>query len=211
MARLQKGILDDISGKVGKVIGSKWRGVTYIRSIGTKRSKNLSPEQEEQQAKFKIATSFTQSMHDLFELGFRDQAIRMTGTNYAQSLILKEAITGNYPDFKIDYSKVPVSKGRLPKAKTPAVAPDATGIIKFTWTSNAGVRLAKANDQAILAAYCPELNECNFLINSTREAGTATLDVSEFSGKVVHTWISFMSANGKLLAPSIYTGEVTVT
>ncbi|OQP45878.1 hypothetical protein A4H97_32065 [Niastella yeongjuensis] len=210
MARLNKGILDDFSGKVGKVIGSSWRGIAYMRSIGRKTGKAKTLNQEIQQAKFKTASSFGQSMHDLFELGFKDYAQKMTGTNYAQSIILKEAIIGDHPDFKIDYSKVQVSKGKLTKAKTPAVAPGAAGAVVFTWTSNAGQKTAKANDQSILVAYCPELNETMFVIGATRDTGTASFDVADFSGKAVQTWLSFITANGKLVADSTYLGEVTV-
>jgi hypothetical protein len=34
----------------------------------------------------------------------------MTGTNYGLSLILAEAIDGTYPDFKIAYNRVKISK-----------------------------------------------------------------------------------------------------
>jgi len=211
MGKMNNGILDDFSGTIGKVVGSKWRGVPYMRSKSKKRTGPLSDAQLEQQAKFAVAGKFTQSMNDLLTLGFRDQAIKMTGKNYAQSLILKDAITGTNPDFQINYSKVLLSQGKLPKAKKPAVTAEANGIIKFTWTNDAGKKLAKTNDQAILVAYCPEEDETEYAFGPARNAETGTLDVAEFTGKKVHTWISFMSANGKLLAKSVYCGEVTIT
>jgi hypothetical protein len=135
----------------------------------------------------------------------------MTGTNFALSNIIQNAITGTYPDFKIDYSKVQVTRGTLPRSKDPVVSAEANHIIKFTWTNNAGRKLAKANDQAILVAYCPELNETDYVFGPARDVATGTIDVSEFAGKQVHVWISFMSANGKLLANSTYAGELTIT
>jgi hypothetical protein len=211
MGKMNNGILDDFSGTIGKVVGSKWRGVTYMRAKSKKRTGALSDAQLEQQAKFAVAGKFSQSMNDLLTLGFKDQAIKMTGKNYGQSLILRGAITGAYPDFQIDYSKVLLSKGKLPRIKKPVTAPEANGIIKFTWTNDAGNKLAKANDQAILIAYCPEENETEYAFGPARDAGTGTLDLAEFSGRKVHTWLSFMSANGKLLANSVYCSEVTIT
>ena len=211
MGKMNNGILDDFSGTIGKVVGSKWRGVTYMRAKSKKRTGALSDAQLEQQAKFAVAGKFSQSMNDLLTLGFKDQAIKMTGKNYGQSLILRDAITGTYPDFQIDYSKVLLSKGKLPRIKKSVTAPEANGILKFTWTNDAGNKLAKANDQAILIAYCPEENETEYAFGAARDAGTGTLDLAEFSGKKVHTWLSFMSANGKLLANSVYCGEVTIT
>ena len=209
MGKMNNGILDNFSGAIGKVVGSNWRGVPYMRSKAKKRTGKLSDAQLEQQAKFAVAGKFTQSMNDLLTLGFRDQAIKMTGKNFAQSLILKDAITGTYPDFQIDYSKVLLSQGKLPKVKKPVVTAEANGIIRFTWTNDAKRKLAKVNDQAILVAYCPEENETEYAFGAAREAGTGTLDVSEFTGKKVHTWISFISADNKDVATSIYTGLVT--
>jgi len=182
-----------------------------MRSKSKKRTGSQSEDQLKQQARFAIAGKFTQSMNDLLTLGFRDQAVKMTGKNYAQSIILRDAITGTYPDFQIDYSKVPLSQGKLPRAKMPVVTAEANGVIKFTWTNDAGRKLSKANDQAVLIAYCPDENEAEYAFGPAREAATGTLDVSEFSGKKVHTWISFLSANGKLIANSVYCGEVTIT
>ena len=104
-----------------------------------------------------------------------------------------------------------LTQGKLPRIKKPVTAPEANGILRFTWTNDAGNKLAKANDQAILIAYCPEENEAEYAFGPASDAGTGTLDLAEFSGRKVHTWLSFMSVNGKLLANSVYSGEVTIT
>lgn len=210
MGRLKNGILDGFEGTVGTVVGGNWRGVEYMRSKSKKRRTTLTEAQLQQQAKFKLVSKFTQRLNDLLTLGFREYAVKMTGVNYALSSILQTAITGTYPDFKIDYSKVLLTKGNLPAAKKPAAVAEANGILRFNWTNNAGKLQSKVNDQAILVAYCPELNDAEYVFGPAREAGTGTLDVSEFSGKLVQTWISFMSASGRLMAESTYTGEVTI-
>jgi len=211
MARMNNGILDEFSGTIGKVVGSNWKGVAYMRAKPKKRSNAGTESQLEQQARFALASKFAQSMSQLLTLGFRDQAINMTGTNYALSQILNEAITGTSPDFQIDYSKVAVSRGKLQRAKTPAAtAGSKAGIIQFTWADNSARQNAKSTDQSLLVAYCPELNETEYIIGTTRSAGSGLLDVEDFSGKKVQTWMSFLSANTKLIANSAYTGEVTV-
>jgi hypothetical protein len=43
-----------------------------------------------------------------------------------------------------------------------------------------------------------------------RSSGQAMLDVSQFSGKNVETWLGFISADGKEIANSLYTGQVAV-
>lgn len=81
MGKMKNGILDSFSGTIGKVVGSSWRGVQVMRSKAHSRRNANTPKQEEQKAKFKVASSFVQSMHDLLVQGFRDQAVRMTGAN----------------------------------------------------------------------------------------------------------------------------------
>jgi hypothetical protein len=42
-----KGILSDLSGKVGTVIGSSWRGIAFMRSLPrTKKNRKLTEAQE---------------------------------------------------------------------------------------------------------------------------------------------------------------------
>lgn len=87
-----------------------------MRSKGANRRSNLSPVQLEQQAKFALGIKFTRTTSDLLEISFRGLANQMTGTNSAQSLIVKNAITGVFPDLRIDYSKVAVAKRSLRNA-----------------------------------------------------------------------------------------------
>jgi hypothetical protein len=43
-----------------------------------------------------------------------------------------------------------------------------------------------------------------------RSAGTGTLAVTGLSGKVIQTWIAFISADGSEIGASVFTGQVTV-
>jgi len=210
MARINKGILGGFSGTVGTVVGGNWRGIDYMRSLSPARNSSNSPAQAEQRARFSVVGKFLQSMKDLLMVGFRDSAVKMTGANSAMANTLKSAITGVFPDFTILYSNVQISRGSLVNASAPVAAAAAPGTIGFSWTDNSGIGKAKAADKAILVAYCPELNHTVFANGATRSAGKDTLNVAEFKGKVVQTWISFISADRKDIATSLFTGQVTV-
>jgi hypothetical protein len=211
MGKMNNGILDDFSGTVGKVVGSKWRGVPVLRAKTNKRRNANTPKQVAQKAKFKVASTFTQSMHDLLLLGFKNQAVRMTGSNYGCSLVLTDAIDGTYPDFKIAYDRVLISKGTLPNVEGLVVTSTKAGTIQFTWTGTDENGKEKPTDVAIVVAHCPELNRTVFKSIGSRDTGSAELNVPKFAGKVAHTWITFMAASGKLLATSAYTGSITVS
>lgn len=210
MGRVKKGILDGFSGTVGTVVGANWRGIEYMRSQGPSTNSSNTPAQAAQKAKFTIVSQFLLGMKDLLETGFRDFANKMTGLNSALAYNIKNAVTGVYPNFSIVYSEVLISRGSLPKPILPVAAAGASGVIAFTWTNNTGIGKAKADDKAILVAYSPELNHTAFAIGALRSAGTGTLNAPEMKGKVVQTWVSFVSADNKDIATSVFAGQVTV-
>lgn len=145
------------------------------------------------------------------KVGFKNFAVQKTGINSALSYLLQNAVTGLYPTFNIVFSDVLISRGDLPNVLGPAIVAGAGGLVTFSWTDNTGVGAAKATDKAILAAFCPALNQCIYTTGSAdRSDITDTLKLSTFAGQVVETYIGFISANGKSVATSIYTGQVTV-
>ena len=133
MGRISKGILGGFSGKVGTVVGGNWKGIDYMRSQSFTRRSNFSQAQLEQQAKFALSVKFLQPISALVEETFRDFAIKMSGQNNALRYTLKNAVTGSFPSFTIDYTMALVSRGDLPNALSPAVA-TAAGAVNFTWT-----------------------------------------------------------------------------
>jgi hypothetical protein len=212
MGTTSKGIMGDVNGKVGKVVGSKWRGKAILRSIpDVSKNAKRSNAQLAQQAKFALASEFLQGTKDLLAIGFGNFKTGPTGANKALGHMLKKAITGTYPDFRINYIKVLVSKGTLLNAFDAKASASAKEAISFSWTNNAITSNADENDQVLMAAYCPEFNCTVYRIGAARSTGSDALQMPGFSGRVVHTWVSFISADGEDIATSLYTGEVTIT
>jgi hypothetical protein len=212
MARINKGILGPISGKVGSVVGGTWKGIDYVRSKQGSRSGPPSPAQLEQQEKFKLVTRFISSLGGLLMFTFKNYAHEMTGANSAMSYTIKNAVVGNYPNYELDYSRVLVSRGDLPNVGNPLATAEAGSKVKFVWTNNAGVGKAMLTDKMIVLVYCPEMNLCIYTTGSTTRSTTQQeLDVATFSGKVVHTYVGVTSENGKDIASSFYTGQLTIS
>lgn len=212
MGIISKGILGGFSGTVGTVIGGTWKGIPYMRSQPAKRNSSSTPGQLEQQAKFATAMKFVNTMSGLLMVSFRNYAIKMTGINSAFAYTLKNALTGVYPNYTIDYARVLVSRGDLPNVLTPNAIAAAGSLITWSWTDNSGVGIAKPTDKAILAVYCAAMNLCIYTTGgAARSAVTDTIDVAPFSGKLVETYIGFISDDGKNVATSLYTGQLTVS
>ena len=212
MGTINKGILGGFSGKVGSVIGGNWKGIDYMRSNGGRRNNAPTEKQLIQQLKFATTMRFVQPMAGLLALTFHGFAVQKTGINSAFAYTIKNAITGAFPDFSIDYSKALVSRGDLPNALGPAVTSGAGSLLTFSWTDNSGVGIAKPGDKAVLVAFCADLKQAIYTTSGgLRSELTGELNVLPFSGLKVQTWIGFMSENGLNAASSIFTGEVTVS
>lgn len=212
MGKFSKGILGGFSGKVGNVVGGNWKGIDYMRSKSSYKNLNPSEAQLTQQLKFGMCIRFVQSMSGLLEKTFNNFAVKKTGINSALSYTLKNAVTGTYPLFSIDYANVLVSRGDLPNVLGPAIVMGADSLLVYSWTDNTGVGVARATDNAIPVAYCPDFNQCIYLTaGAARSSLTETLNLSSFTGKMVETYLSFASENGQNVASSIYTGSILVS
>ena len=210
MAKYHSGYLGPFDGKLGTAVGSRWKGINYMRSLGRRRKGTPSPKQQVQMSRFTFVATFIKSMTGLFKVTFKDYANGITEHNYVFSYTISNVLTGTYPNFGLNYSIALVAQGSLPNAGNPAASNDGQGEIRWNWTNNSGNGIAKAEDKAILVAYCEELNQCEFKLPGTMRQATAdSMQVIAFSGKQVQTWISFIADDGNI-ATSIYTGAVNV-
>ena len=212
MGTFKTGILGGFNGKVGPVVGSTWKGISTMRANPKGRRSSFSPAQLEQQARFALMITFLQPLSNLMNLTYKKAAIRMSGFNKVFSENVKNAIAGIYPAFTIDYPKVVLSRGVVPNVNSPVAASTVAGKLVFTWTDNTGsADLALSSDIVFVAAYNEAMNQWNYLSSAAaRNAGTFTLDLTQFSGKPVHTYIGIISADRNRTGPSIYTGLVNV-
>ncbi|MBC7534464.1 MAG: hypothetical protein H7258_02075 [Ferruginibacter sp.] len=212
MGKYIKGILGSFQGKVGTVIGSSWKGIEYMRSRGKKSSKPPTQAQLIQQAKFTLLVRFVTTIGRLLTVTFKDSAIRMTGVNSAFAYNYDNAITGSYPAFSLDYSKVLVSKGQLHNAINPVVTTAGNGILKADWDYEAGVAMSNATDNCIVVVYCPELNQSVYkMAAGERSTRTAQINVANFNGRSVETWIAFITSDKIDVSSSFHTGRFLVS
>ena len=212
MAKFNQGILGGFSGTVGTVVGSTWKGINYMRSKSSGRKGTATQAQLEQRAKFAICAKLLQPIANVLETTFKGFAVKMTGINSALSYALKNAVTGTFPDFTIDFNHVLISRGDLVNAGNPNAAAAPNSMIKMSWTDNSNLGQARSTDKMIIVLYCPDLRKFIYTIGtSNRSSGSESIDARLFAGKEVETFISVISENEKEVAESIYTGQVRIT
>ena len=210
MARLRQGILGPVSGSVGTIVGSSWKDIDYIRIKSTKPKGDPTQDQLDNQYKFSAVINFVSTMTELLNQTFSKYAVGMSESNAAFSYNYSNALTGTSPDYSIDYAKALVSRGDLMNAS--GISATITNkAVHFTWTDNTGMGMAAATDKTVLVAYCKNYNLTMYSIGTAvRSAKAAVLDVSNFNGFTVETWIAFLSEDGLMASNSIYTGELMV-
>lgn len=211
MGKFNLGILGHVNGKVGTVVGSRWRGVDYVKAKSRRSTKPPTLKQLMQRARFSVMSRFLFSFSELLMESFNDPSEEMTGINRAFKYNVKHALTGTYPDFMVDYPKVALSQGVLHNVVLPQASAGSSGRVKFTWTVNTGPN-TNEDDVCVGVIYCPETNQAIYRDNGAgRSSGSEELDAALFSGKLVHTWILFAAADGSAVSSSVYTGTVSVS
>jgi len=212
MGKINQGILGGVSGQVGNVIGGTWKGIDYLRIKPSSVANPRTEGQMDQRSRFSTALQFLQPMLDFIKIGYKNYAIKMSAFNSAMSNILKNAVTGAYPDFSIDYANALISRGSLAGVLNGAANSSVAGAIDFTWDDNSIESNAQATDKAMILAYNESKDKAVFVTaGAARSAGNQTLTVpDDFSGDSVECFIAFISADGLSVANSKYLGSVTV-
>jgi hypothetical protein len=211
MGKLTNGILGGFRGKVGPVVGTQWKGIEVIRSRPPGKRHKSSEDQLKQQAKMTLMTSFISPLSTLLNSTYQSVTVQMSCFNRALSYNMRNAVSGDYPEFKINYPYVVLGVGDLRNVESPNISSDSEGKLTFSWRDNSNEGSARATDQSFAAVYCEQLKKWDaWNQGPQRNAGSYTLDVSAFSGKAVHTYIGFLSADARFVTTSLYAGLINI-
>jgi hypothetical protein len=211
MGKIEEGILGGFKGKVGTVVGGKWRGINYMRSKGSPNRTKFSEAQLMQQARFALGSQFIQPLQALYKVGYRSQIKRKTAINAALSDIITDCIDGTYPNFTINYEYLRISKGSL-KATNLAQAVIEDGRIHFTWDMNENIPPSLQNNSVILAALGDNIYPSLSLLEFERNAKSGSIPLPTAApGTLIHCYIGFASASTPEVSNSYYAGAVSIS
>lgn len=211
MAQFNQSAFGDIQGKVGNMVVTKWRNKHVAKSKPGKRTKKATAPQQEQRKKMQLTGKFMRNVKEVVTLCYREKSGNVPGFSAAMGDVLVNGITGTYPDYTIDYAQVQLSRGDIRQPFKPTVASAKVDTVTFTWTTTSGMGKSKPDDKAVLVIYCEKLDVSAYTIQGPpRSSGTGDLELPGFGGQEVHTWVAFISADGKEVCNSIYAGKVTV-
>jgi hypothetical protein len=184
MAILKNGLFGAVSGRLGNTVIYQKDNKMIVRMIG-KRKAPLSENELANRYAFGVVTGFLKAMKLFINVGFAVAAKSdgMYAMNKAVSVNRKWALTGLYPDIKIDYSRALLSFGRLYGLEDPSVALEGN-VLNFSWEVDVSMGWPFAIDQVIVLVYFPDLvveegsglQKAYFSLNAAlRKSGHASL------------------------------------
>lgn len=210
MGKIKQGILSGFSGKVGSIVGVSWKGNPYMRSKPLPSTKEPTFPQQMHRKKFALAQSTLQQLTPFIRVGFKEYHNEQIPFCVALSYTIKNAITGSYPNYTINYPNFLVSNGTLTGAYS-ATAEALPEKIKVTWEDNSGNGNATPHDKSLMVAMNPAKGEAAYLTDGAqRSEKSEKLPLpSSWKGDKVEVYLAFISKNEKQVATSVYLGSIT--
>jgi len=213
MAKTHQGILGAFTGSVGPVTGYIRKGQNILRSSTSNVKCERTALRAAQLEKIKICYRFTKAFTGtgFFNKSFPAYGNTGSGYNRVISALMSRALTGGYPDMQLNYAQVLISKGRLPGAADAKTVLKLKSILQFSFADNSTDGIASPDDNVILVAYAPELQQAIFTLHGGfRKDKEAILNVAAFKGNTIETWIGFLSKNEADASDSVWAGRVVV-
>jgi hypothetical protein len=211
MGKIAQGILGGFSGKVGTVVGGRWKNIDYIRAKPISVANPRTPGQVNQRNRFAITLEYLQPNLGFIQKGYKAYAVGKTEFNAAMSYVLNNAIAGTAPNFSVDYSLALLSRGSLPGVLNGATDLATAGQVTFSWDDNSTGINANSTDQAMVLVYNPSKKESIAILDGAdRTTGTQVVTIPDgYAGDTVELFMAFVTPNGNQVSNSVYLGSGT--
>lgn len=207
MAKFKSSTFGKISGKHGDVVAVTMKdGTCYFRAYIIPPNPNTA-KQQSQRAVFGFVVKELNCMRKLFAITFNGQY----GINKAVSLAMKTCVTGEFPDFRLDYSKLQIAVGNLPVSSFQNIGKITSALFRLNWNYDEST-VVNFNDEisiVLLDNYRKQV--IHFQNIAKRSSGMVDFSIPDFwLGSEIHTWMYFSSPNNSRFSESKYLGLLSV-
>ena len=215
MGTTKNGLLRGVSGQVGPVVVVNDINRSIVRIMPKESSKPPKLSQLDTRAKFLVVSKFVTAAKKVLQIGYQYYDQRVKPLNAAIAYHLDNALTGIYPNYKIDPAKVVVSKafGDL-QPQNIEISAVAGGLINVVWNpaegfADPGEVMDRGLDKAVFLAYNETKQLTLTLLGITRESGKLSAKAPRiFVGDKLHVYFFFATDDGQV-SPSTYLGSIT--
>lgn len=200
MAKLSQGILGGISGKIGNIVGSSWKGIAVIKtkplSVANPRTASQVAQRNSMTGIVKLSVSV---LSTIIKPLWDRAAQYMSGYN----AFVKENIGNVDEDGIVDCDNVIFSKGKMqPTPMVSLTADISDGEVNASWENDTGEGYKLSTDEAF--AVCMNMQRQTVTVTSaefTRATGSVTLGIptGTLTGDECHVYLMFRRADGTVI------------
>jgi hypothetical protein len=213
MGKMPHGMHGVFQGKVGKLVGSSWKGIPYVKAKPAERSAARGVEEKKNQTRFSELHYWLKPIIHFLRVGFKGYSPTIEGFIAAKSYALRNAYVVENGSKVLDPTLVKVSYGDLPLPEKIEFEKTDDNTVRFTWNADSSYqREAAGRDQVMLLAYAPSgsriAGETSMeLTGQFRETGSDTLKLKK--GITYHLYIAFVAHDRSRQSDSRYLGTVS--
>lgn len=207
MAYFHSSTFGTITGRHGTAVAAIDKDGNNVIRLYRKPFNPNTPKQQALRLKFGIVNKELAPLRQVITMGHKDSRAFSKIVGKA----ISGAITGEYPEFSIDFSKVSIASGTLQSVVgvTAKVAADSPDTLNFSWDTTLGFqsRLGADDDKVNIVCFDASLSmTIPFMEVATRKEGSAVVTLPEiWQGNDIHCWLYLSSADGMYNSGSVYT------
>lgn len=204
MGKMIQGLWGGFSGKVGPVVGCRWKNIYYIRSRAARVSNPNTERQQCQRGKFRTAVNFLKTILPFIQVGYRNYEQGKSAYNAAISYLMHHAFAGNGQEAVLDFEKVRISQGSLTPASGASVG-RMGGNMLVSWSNNTAEGDAAADDVAMLLVYNRTRGEAIWQLSAgSRFDGRCSLRLPMgWESDELAVYLAFCSVDGQRISNSV--------
>ncbi len=217
MGTYKQGIYGPYSGRVGNVIGSFWKGRCIMRIRAASFTDANTIPQQIQRMKWKLVSAFVKANSKLVRLGFGAADATLTAFNSAMKFNIPEAITGTFPELKLELSQATLAMGNLLPVEGALMSSTVANTLQVDWADNTNNVDAFEDDNLMIAVIDTATGEVMHFNGYSRMDETATLTLSEnWASRTVNAIGFFLKAgltevnSRDQVSNSVFMGSATV-
>lgn len=184
MAKLLSGILGPVSGRIGNVVGSSWKGISYIRSYVIPGNPNTLAQQDERSQFLSIVRLGKAILGSVIQV-FWDPFVN-NNSGWAHFIGINRGLMTVYTDL----SPLHLAEGTL-EGDTISGATYAGSTVTFTWPGTP-LGNGQATDVAVAVVY--DFSHQVAFVNTSAQRSAGTVGVNVGSGRIpaaMHAWLFF--------------------
>lgn len=204
MGKIKSGIFGGVSGKVGNLTGSSWKGIPVIKSRPQSVAYPATTGQVAQTTKMSAIVSFSKQILSGWIKPLWDRAaVQMSGYN-----AFVRANIAEFADGVIDnYSSLIMSLGTMaPTSFTVSPIAEKDAALTITWDSLFFSGLQLSTDIAFICVISEKTGAVSIKSGTERSVGSVNmlLTLPVEVDDVLHVYLTFKRANGTVISSNSY-------